>query len=66
MELNYKGRSVYVEVDHSSAACDAYFAYGYYNDTGEMLDEYELDALTDSNRDSLAEYCLELDGYWKE
>jgi hypothetical protein len=66
MELKYKGRDVYVEVDHSRAACDAYFAYGYYEDTGEILTDYELDALTDANPDALCEYCLEVDGYYKE
>lgn len=66
MKLTYKNRQVKLEVDHSKAACDAFFSLGYYTDTGEDLSMSELDELTETHQEELAEYCLEVDGYWKE
>ena len=35
--------------------CDAFFAYGVYQDTGEILTSEELDELTDTNGDVINE-----------
>lgn len=66
MKLIYKDRQVRLEVDHSSAACDAFFSAGYYTDTGDDLTNEELDELTQQRSDALVEYCLKHDGYWRE
>lgn len=66
MTLTLNDKLVEVEVDASGAACDAYFASGYYVDTGKELSDNELHQLTDECRDELAEYCLEKHGYWRE
>lgn len=66
MKLTYKDRQVRLEVDHSSAACDAFFSAGYYTDNGDDLTDSELDELTETRQDKLSEYCLEQDGFWRE
>lgn len=67
MDIMYKGKSVYVEVEYTGAACDAFFSAGYYyNETGAMLTDEELEILTESHADEICEYCLAIDGFYKE
>lgn len=66
MNTTYKGRKVYVEVDYSGAACDAYFGYGEWLDTLEEMSEDDLIKMSEECQDVLAEYCLEQTGYWRE
>ena len=67
MILKYLNRTIEVEVDHSGAACDAFFCSGNFLDGKmESLTDEQLDEVTFYNADHLTEYCLEIDGFYKE
>jgi hypothetical protein len=56
MKLNER---LVIDSESEGSDCDAYFTKAYYDDTGEPLNDSELDQLTDLYGDVLEEQALD-------